>query len=95
MDILHKPVKNIYIAMHTNVNVIERFVAIDKLVKVLHVLNDQVTLTSEVLSSLLCFITNMDDDKVLRNDLFDVSWVRTNWDCLLLVSGRALFLVGY
>ena len=64
MNVAHQPVKDVDITMNANINVINILVVAEILFKILHVSNKNITITFEILVSLLVFIAHMNDDLV-------------------------------
>ena len=64
MNVAHQPVKDVDITMNANINIINILVVAEILFKILHVSNKNITITFEILVSLLVFIAHMNDDLV-------------------------------
>ena len=64
MNVAHQPVKDVDVTMNANINIINILVVAEILFKILHVSNKNITITFEILVSLLVFIAHMNDDLV-------------------------------
>lgn len=71
MNVSHKPIKNIDVAMDANVYVIESFGVTEILFKVFHIWNEQIFIAFEVFVHFFVLITDMNNDLRTR--------VQTNW----------------
>jgi hypothetical protein len=71
MNVSHKPIKNIDVAMDANVYVIESFGVTEILFKVFHIRNKQIFIAFEVFVHFFVLITDMNNDLCTR--------VQTNW----------------
>ena len=69
MDVLHQPVEDGDIAVDGDVNVVERFLVTQVLLKVLHAVEQQCAVTAEVLRGLLAFIAHVNENLVLCSNL--------------------------
>jgi len=64
VDELHQPVEDRYVAVHRDVDVVEGLLVTQVLLKVLHCREKKVLVASEVLSSLLGLIANVDENLI-------------------------------
>lgn len=71
MNVPHKPVEDIDVTMHTNVDVLQVFTVSKILIEILHVRNQYVSVTLKVLVPFLALITHVDYNLIV--------WVSIPW----------------
>lgn len=71
MNVTHKPVEDIDVTMHTNVDVLQVFTVSKILIEILHVSNQYVSVTLKVLVPFLALITHVDYNLIV--------WVSIPW----------------
>ena len=71
MNVTHKPVEDIDVTMHTNVDVLQVFTVSKILIEILHVRNQYVSVTLKVLVPFLALITHVDYNLIV--------WVSIPW----------------
>ena len=66
MNVTHKPVKDVDVTMHTNVDVLQVLTVSEILIEILHVSNQYISVTLKVLVPLFALITHVDYNLIVR-----------------------------